>query len=119
MGAIDQADYMTAVAGNDRTYWKDHCGFFLPGFKAVTPRYKTENMRDVPPYMKGSVYEITNLANVDPSQASGYGLVGRLRATGDTTAPTSVRQWMVKEMVKHAPKSVVGMVASEEGDLTK
>ncbi len=27
--------------------------------------------------------------------------------------------WVLKEMVKHAPKSLVGMVASEEGDLTK
>src|SRR5439155_4775065 len=31
MGAVNQDDYMTAVAGNDRTFWKDHCGFFLPG----------------------------------------------------------------------------------------
>jgi len=27
--------------------------------------------------------------------------------------------WVLKEMVKHAPKQVVGMVAKEEGDLTK
>ena len=31
----------------------------------------------------------------------------------------AVGNWVLKEMVKHAPKSVVGMVASEEGDLTK
>jgi peptide/nickel transport system substrate-binding protein len=31
MGAIDQADFMTAVAGTDRSMWKDRCGFFLPG----------------------------------------------------------------------------------------
>jgi peptide/nickel transport system substrate-binding protein len=31
MGAISQSDYMMAVAGSDRTFWKDHCGFFLPG----------------------------------------------------------------------------------------
>jgi len=31
----------------------------------------------------------------------------------------AVGNWLLKEMVKHAPKSVVGMVASEEGDLTK
>ena len=31
----------------------------------------------------------------------------------------AVGNWVLKEMVKHAPKSVVGMVASEEGYLTK
>jgi pimeloyl-ACP methyl ester carboxylesterase len=31
----------------------------------------------------------------------------------------AVGNWLLKEMVKHAPKSVVGLVASEEGELTK
>ena len=31
----------------------------------------------------------------------------------------SVGNWLLKEMAKHTPKTVVGMVASEEGDLTK
>jgi pimeloyl-ACP methyl ester carboxylesterase len=31
----------------------------------------------------------------------------------------AVGNWVLKEMVKHTPKSVVGMVATEEGDLTK
>ena len=31
----------------------------------------------------------------------------------------SVGSWLLKEMVKHAPKKLVGMVATEEGDLTK
>ena len=31
----------------------------------------------------------------------------------------SVGNWLLKEMAKHMPKTVVGMVASEEGDLTK
>lgn len=31
LSAISQADYMTAVMGTDRTYWKDNVGFFLPG----------------------------------------------------------------------------------------
>lgn len=30
-GAIDQADYMRAVAGEDRAMWRDRCGFFTPG----------------------------------------------------------------------------------------
>ena len=28
---IKQADYMTAVMGDDRSLWTDRCGFFLPG----------------------------------------------------------------------------------------
>ncbi|MBP0496152.1 ABC transporter substrate-binding protein [Pararoseomonas indoligenes] len=28
---IRQADYMTAVLGEDRSLWNDRCGFFLPG----------------------------------------------------------------------------------------
>ena len=31
----------------------------------------------------------------------------------------AVGNWLLKEMVKHTPKKVVGMVGSEEGDLTK
>ena len=31
LGAIVQADYMRAVAGNDPSNWRDKCGFFSPG----------------------------------------------------------------------------------------
>ena len=31
----------------------------------------------------------------------------------------AVGNWLLKEMAKHTPKTVVGMVGSEEGDLTK
>ena len=31
LAAISQADVMTAINGDDRTRWKDHVGFFLPG----------------------------------------------------------------------------------------
>jgi len=31
MGAISQADYMTAVTGTDRSLWRDKVGFFPPG----------------------------------------------------------------------------------------
>jgi pimeloyl-ACP methyl ester carboxylesterase len=31
----------------------------------------------------------------------------------------AVGNWLLKEMARHTPKSVVGMVGSEEGDLTK
>ena len=56
--------------------------------------------KNLPPYLKGSVYELTELANHVPYPVSAYGLVGQLRGTGDTDAPASVRQWMIKEMVR-------------------
>ncbi len=31
LGAVDQAEFMTAVAGDDRTLWKDRVGVFSPG----------------------------------------------------------------------------------------
>ncbi len=31
LGAVSQADYMQAVAGDDRSLWRDDLGFFLPG----------------------------------------------------------------------------------------
>lgn len=33
---IRQADYMTAVMGEDRALWTDRCGFFLPGSPLAT-----------------------------------------------------------------------------------
>ncbi len=31
LGAVDQADFMTAVGGTDRAMWEDKVGFFPPG----------------------------------------------------------------------------------------
>jgi peptide/nickel transport system substrate-binding protein len=31
LGAVNQADYMTAVIGTDRSLWREHVGFFPPG----------------------------------------------------------------------------------------
>ncbi|MBI0538149.1 ABC transporter substrate-binding protein [Roseomonas sp. KE2513] len=33
---IRQADYMTAILGEDRSLWTDRCGFFLPGCPLAT-----------------------------------------------------------------------------------
>jgi hypothetical protein len=56
--------------------------------------------KNLPPYLKGSIFELTELANHIPYPVSSYGLVGQLRGTGDTDAPAAVRQWMIKEMVR-------------------
>jgi peptide/nickel transport system substrate-binding protein len=36
LGAIKQSDYMTSVAGDDRSLWRDNCGFFTPGSPMAT-----------------------------------------------------------------------------------
>ena len=36
LGAIDQSEFMTAVAGDDRTLWKDRVGVFSPGTPMAT-----------------------------------------------------------------------------------
>jgi peptide/nickel transport system substrate-binding protein len=40
LGAVDQADFMEAVAGSDRTLWRDHCGYFA----ALSPLANTAGM---------------------------------------------------------------------------
>ena len=36
MGAINQSDYMIAVAGEDQSLWRANCGFFTPGSPMAT-----------------------------------------------------------------------------------
>src|SRR5688500_12408995 len=52
--------------------------------------------KNLPKYLKGSIYEMVELANQEPFPVSAFGLVGQLRGTGDTDAPPAVRQWMIK-----------------------
>ena len=69
--------------------------------KQITSPYQNLGPRkNLPPYLKGSVYELVELANNEPLSVSSYGLVGQLRGTGDTKAPPAVRQWVTKEMVR-------------------
>jgi hypothetical protein len=56
--------------------------------------------KNLPPFLKGSVFELTELTNNAPFPISAYGLVGQLRGTGSSEAPASVRQWMIREMVR-------------------
>lgn len=67
----------------------------------VTPRYRDVGpKKNLPPYLKGSVFELTELANNVAYPVSAFGLVGQLRGTGSSEAPAAVRQWMIKEMVR-------------------
>jgi hypothetical protein len=57
--------------------------------------------KSLPPYLKDTILERTDLANTGPLAVSSYGLVVNLRYSGDSRAPTQVREWMIKEMYRH------------------
>ena len=65
-------------------------------------RYQSLGLRAVPDYLKGTVYEMSNLQDTKPFLVSGFGLVVRLRGTGDNSAiPAPVRDYLIKEMLRH------------------
>lgn len=66
----------------------------------AAPRYATLPMKKVPEFMKGTVFERTDVLSTQAFPVSAYGLVARLRNTGDSTAPTPVRDYMINQMVK-------------------
>lgn len=87
---------------------------------AVPDRYRDMGPREgVPPYLQGTIYERVELASREAYPVSAYGLVGRLRGTGDSYAPTPVRQWMQNEIVRHGFGSsrVPGVANITAGDV--
>jgi hypothetical protein len=64
------------------------------------PRYQTLPLKTVPAFMKGTLFERTDVLATQQAPVNAYGLVARLRNTGDSTAPTAVREWMTGQMVK-------------------
>lgn len=84
---------MAALAG---------CGRKQPPIAAPPDRYRDMGAKEgVPDYLKGTIYERVELTSREAYPVSSYGLVGRLRGTGDSDAPTPVRQWMQNEIVRH------------------
>jgi hypothetical protein len=71
--------------------------------KVAKPPYVNIGLRTgLPAYLKDTVLERTDLSNIGPLAVSSYGLVVNLRYSGDSnTAPTAVREWMIKEMYRH------------------
>ena len=57
--------------------------------------------RALPDFMHGSLMDYTQLDKTSPFVVSSYGLVVNLRGTGNSDCPTSVHQWMIKEMLSH------------------
>jgi hypothetical protein len=83
-------------------------GFLVAGCqqKAETPkpppqRYTELRDKELPPFLQGTVGQLAERTNDEPYVSATYGLVGRLRGTGDTTASLQVREWMLKQMIRH------------------
>src|SRR5437762_9445 len=78
----------------------------LPGCLKKDPpkpivRHVTLPPKDVPPFLKNTIYERCDLADTDPLPLSGYGLVVGLQGTGDNSQlPNTVRTYIIKQMVK-------------------
>ena len=64
------------------------------------PTYPQLPARDVPGYLKDSVYEVADMSGTEPFPVSGYGLVANLHGTGGGVAPTPVRDFMAKELAR-------------------
>jgi flagellar basal body P-ring protein FlgI len=70
--------------------------------KGLQVRYPDRGQKQgVPDVFKGSVLELADLEGTEPLAVSGWGLVVNLRGTGDSTASTAVREYMINEMVRH------------------
>lgn len=68
---------------------------------APVTRYQPLPGKDVPPFLRGTIFERSDVIDLDPLVVSGFGLVVNLDETGDNTqVPTPVREYMVREMVK-------------------
>ncbi|MDB5327617.1 MAG: flgI [Phycisphaerales bacterium] len=65
------------------------------------PMYSDLGPKEVPDFLKNTVWQQTDLANSSPLRVSGFGLVVNLDGTGDTRAPNPVREYMIKQMQKH------------------
>jgi hypothetical protein len=55
---------------------------------------------NLPEVFRNTVYEKTETQNLGPLTVSNYSLVVNLDDTGDSTAPTPVRDYIIKEMTK-------------------
>jgi len=64
-------------------------------------KYTMLGLREVPAFMKGTIYEVADLQATQAFPTSGWGLVVGLRNTGDTRAPSYVREYILRQLVVH------------------
>ena len=62
-------------------------------------KYTAMPPREVPDWLKGSIYEQVDISTLAPFRVSNYGLVALKRPTGDAqSAPNRVREYILNEM---------------------
>jgi hypothetical protein len=69
--------------------------------KVPPSRYQTLGLKTVPPYLKDTIFERTDVTNTNALPVNSYGLVVNLRHSGDSKAPPPVRDFIIKEMYRH------------------
>ena len=62
------------------------------------PLWPTLPLQQVPDFLKGSLYERVRFSDLEPMRVFGYSLVVNLDNTGDSRAPSFVRDFLIKEM---------------------
>src|ERR1700733_12314185 len=70
--------------------------------KAATPPaplWPTLPLQKVPEFMKGTLFERVRFSDLDEMRVYGYGLVVNLHNTGDSRAPSNVRDYITKQMI--------------------
>ena len=78
-------------------------------------RYQSYGLREVPEYLKNTVYERVNVQDLRPMVVSGWGLVTQLRGTGDNSAiPTPVRDYIRRELLRLGYSTVQNPIGPEQ-----
>jgi hypothetical protein len=62
------------------------------------PVWPTLPLQKVPDFMRGTLYERVRFSDLDDMRVYGYSLVVNLNNTGDSRAPTFVRDYIMKQM---------------------
>lgn len=66
--------------------------------RPLPARYETLPAKEVPTFLSGTIVQRMDHVNPDPLQVSSFGLVVGLPGTGDGTAPTAVREYVMKQL---------------------
>lgn len=68
---------------------------------SIPAKYEPLPPKDVPAWLKGSIYEQCDLAATEPLRASAFSLVTGLKGTGDAlNVSNAVRDYMLRQMTK-------------------
>src|SRR5208282_3363764 len=70
----------------------------VPKTPPKAPLWPTLPLQQVPDFMQGTLYQRVRFSDIEPMKVYGYSLVVNLDNTGDSRAPTFVRDFLIKEM---------------------